>query len=53
MKPPNGWRAPEPALEIVPTEREEREREPRRPHEDFWLWNTDPAKVPARKEKVS
>lgn len=44
----------EPMLEIVPTEREEAERAPTRVHDEFWVWNTDPSKVPAaKKEKAS
>lgn len=39
----------EPMLEIVPTEREERERSPRKPHDEYWVWNADPSKVPAKK----
>lgn len=52
MKP--YWKEVTPALEIVPTEREERERSPRRAHDEFWTWNTpDPSQVPARKERPS
>lgn len=43
----------EPATEVVPTEREEYERSPVREHDEYWVWNTDPSKVPAKKEKAS
>lgn len=42
----------EPMLD-VPTEREEAERAPTRVHDEFWVWNTDPSKVPAKKERAS
>lgn len=49
MGSPRDWREVEPMLEIVPTEREENERSPARVHDEFWVWNTDPSKVPGRK----
>ncbi len=45
------WREVEPTVEIVPTEREEAERRPTRAHDEFWMWNTEPGKVPAKKEE--
>lgn len=42
---------PELALELVKPECEESKE--RTTHEDFWLWNTDPEHVPARKDLPS
>lgn len=53
MMKPKPFHFPELQLEIVPTEREERERSPHRAHDNFWVWNTDPSKVPGKKEKPS
>lgn len=51
MDSPREWRNEvEPMLEIVPTEREEAERAPSKKHDEFWVWNTNPTWVPARKE---
>jgi hypothetical protein len=53
MNPERARHEPELTLEIVPTEREEYERSPLKKEDAFWVWNTDPSKVPGRKGRVS
>lgn len=51
MKPREWKYETELGLEIV--KRESEEREERLERDWFWIWNADPTKVPARKERAS